>query len=157
MKGKKFIYALIALVLFIWGGVIYQIVDWGLNPEQMSIELHTLKPVYKSEISDTIKLKLNYRDPFIKHAYNQIKSHTKRKSIQVVKNKMEIKRINWPTIEYSGTISNASLKSKMVLLKINGKEHLLEKGEVMEGVVISEIYNDSILLAYMKNKKTVYK
>ena len=68
MKKSKLIIPLILLNVLIWGYAVYSAFSFGGNDAEMKIAA----PVKFSEniahgIPDTLKLKLNYEDPFLKN------------------------------------------------------------------------------------------
>lgn len=159
MKNKKLTYVLLILVLAIWGSILHQLflsendVDFKEH-EVVAIDVETIDK--KDEI---VSLNLNYRDPFLER-----KSKPKQKTVNISKLKnttpkktAQTQNIQWPLVEYSGSITNKSADNKMALIKINGKEHLLKEGDSKEGIQIGHIFNDSITLAYMNTAKTIYK
>ena len=114
---------------------------------------------------DTFELILPDRDPFLnefvalKPAKEDYKkpSTSDHKKNQSKTNPLPVKQLNWPRIEYLGFVRNRSEKDPLCLVKINGQNRHLSKGEEYNGLYITSIYRDSIHVVYSGEEKTVTK
>ena len=160
MKNKKLTYFLIAIVVGLWGLIIYRIIgaisadDEGLSP----VSAPSVKEAYNdfSLPKDTAKLQLNYRDPF---------GITKQKDTVTLKTSrplspktltMPVKpAMNWSFITYSGYIRNPSTKKLIALVNINGQSTTLSEGESKNQVKLIKNLRDSIKISYEGKTKFI--
>lgn len=166
MKNKKSIYLLVTLVVIIWGLIVMRI-----------IRLSHKEPVYKSTnkavdiiekydlARDTFVLLADYPDPFLKNIVKNTSRSIQGSKTAVVsrpkdiarKEKLEIpKTINWPTIQYGGLIHNNKLNKTTGLLIINGNPNIMEQGNTYEDLTLERLYNDSCIILFNNEHKTVY-
>ncbi|MDP9080027.1 MAG: hypothetical protein M3O71_21585 [Bacteroidota bacterium] len=152
MKNKKVTYLLGAVVLVVWGLIIYRVFDAAsggddpVAPAQVAIK----KEAYNDFAipKDTTRLLLNYPDPF---------KMVKRKDTSIV----TVKRIshnispaiakpvmNWNFIQYSGYIRNPSTKKLVTMVGINGRNETLAEGQVVDQVKLLKNLRDSIKISY---------
>lgn len=157
---------MLPIVLFVWGVVFYQVYVYFLSPP-----IYATKSVEKviniDEIKiDTFSIVANYRDPFLgkipkQRSFNnnsQISNNgasntPKRKGSVTVKKTTE----KWPVITYNGMIKNNSSNSKVAIITINGKEHLVKEGLDIKGLKISKIGKAAIKVRFQKENKTIVK
>lgn len=155
MKNKKSIYVLLPLVLLIWGAIIYQFFSYS-NTELATIPTQdfSAKPL-KIKMRDTFIIKINPRDPFSGEMINDemATKSTKKKSI---KQQKVIEEIVWPQIQYKGVVSDNKDKVKVYMVIINGKTHLMKKGQEEEEVFLKEGDKETIYVLYQKYFKIVY-
>jgi hypothetical protein len=161
MKNKKMTYILIPLVALVWGLIFWKIYNHFTDKEDAGIKSYTLLPnkVFDS-IPDTIRLLLNYRDPFLSYTYrpgNLIRAERMERAERMdagnFNRTIAKPEINWPNIKYGGMIWNNKTKSKTGLLTFNNQNLLVKEGQLIEGYKISKLYSDSVTLEYNKMKK----
>ena len=160
MKNKKLAYILLPVVLLIWGAVIWQLVDKPAVDMPMG-NTTTFESEEVPELNDTIKLVLNYEDPFLKkrpkhrirnsQSNNGSRNNARKKVSRIQKKPVLAARIQWPTISYSGKINTG------VLVSINKRAHVIKQGEEISGVSFIKIFDDSLHVTYQKEKKTINK
>jgi len=164
VKNKKLTYILVPLVIIIWGGIFYRVFMYlnktpDINPQTVS---RSIENVSKEEI-DTFSIIADYRDPFldrkIKHEPSPViqktmseEKHTKNNVIQK-KNRTE-KRIKWPEIRYGGLVQNPKSGNKVGLVKINGKDHLVKAGEIINDITVNSVFDDSVVVVLMDECRT---
>ena len=160
MKNKKLAYILLPVVLFIWGAVIWQLVD----KPTAEIPVGSTATYEQEEITeklDTVTLVLNYDDPFLKkrpkfkNRVGQNNTHGKNTAKKPVKKTPKkpvvVPLIQWPNINYSGKINSG------VLVSINKRAHVIKEGQEVAGVSFDEIFEDSLHVSYKEEKKTINK
>ena len=169
LKNKKAIYILIPLNIAIWCYLGYSIYS-GLKEEELPEFSESTQVIKLDELKDTITyhLALNYSDPFLREGEKN-KSHStsnstnnsnsnnntpknvpvKTPSVAVVKIQADIK--------YLGLVKNNSTGISTALLSINGKSHLVKKGDVIEGISVKNISNDAIELKEGKTTLSISK
>lgn len=159
MKNKKLTYFLIAIVLGVWGLILYRIFDAvGDNDETtIPVAVKQAKEAFNdySLPKDTAKLLLNYRDPFgitkPKDTAVRISKATPLKStVGPAKPAM-----NWSFISYSGYIRNPASKKLIALVSINGQNLTLAEGETKNQVKLLKNLRDSIKISYEGKTKFI--
>lgn len=159
VSNKKLNYALLALVVILWGGIMYKFffkntaeVSSNLNPLVESPKETTV--VLKKETYDLL---LNYPDPFdVKRAENK----PKKKPVlakKTLKQRIQPKYIQWPTLNYYGMAKNKETNEKIAIIGINGQSVLLSEKSSKKDVMIDVIYNDSVVVVFAGVKKTIVK
>ena len=63
----------------------------------------------------------------------------------------------WPQVEYFGFVKNRNQNSTLCLLKIDGKQIQLSKGEKYNGIFVQNAFKDSVQLIFEGELKTVRK
>lgn len=152
MKNKKVTYLLGAVVLGIWGLIIYRVFDAasGGDDPVAPTPLNIKKEVYNDFAIpvDTTRLLLNYRDPFgmaKKRDTNIVPVKKIRQSnIPVVAKPA----MNWNFIQYSGYIRNPSTHKLVTMVSINGRNETLTEGQVVDQVKLLKNLRDSIKISY---------
>ncbi|OFX36396.1 MAG: hypothetical protein A2X08_14920 [Bacteroidetes bacterium GWA2_32_17] len=165
MKNKSVRYILIFLVVLVWGTIAYKLFSY-VNSDEDEIVSQNI-PKQKNEqntVSDTFQLASNYRDPFLgkgNNSNNQNGNPNNQKVIKIVKQKeipkVEKTIINWPKFSYQGIITNQKSKNQTGLLKINGKDFIIYQGNVINEVEINKLFNDSVIVKYAGELKTIFK
>lgn len=131
LKGKKGLYVLLPVVVFVWGAIIYQVVD-ALAEED--IELVNISPVAIGKIEtkerEIFTLGEVARDPFLGTVYVPPKPKVVPKANVGIKKQ----ETPWPSIQYKGRVSAPNAKSAIFLIEINGSEQLMRIRDRHEGV-----------------------
>jgi hypothetical protein len=159
MKNKKLTYFLIAIVLGVWGLILYRIFDAVNATDDISIPgaAKQEKEVFNdfSIPKDTTKLLLNYRDPFgitkPKDTTIKISREISHKNISITPKPV----MNWSFISYSGYIRNPSSKKLIALVSINGQNITLAEGETKNQVKLLKNLRDSIKIRYEGKTKFI--
>lgn len=159
MKNKKVTYLLIAVVLGVWGLILYRLFDAVGNNNDIPpvANMRQVKEEYNdfSLPKDTAKLKLNYRDPF---GLAKPKDTTSKRTAVSIKQpiKTNVKpSINWGFISYAGYVRNPASKKLVTLLLINGKNVTLSEGETREQVKLLRNLRDSVKVSYQGKTKFI--
>ncbi len=151
------LYLLIPATLVVWGLIIQKIIknmDSGENPAAMTAPLSVLA---SEEISDTFSIHPSYRDPFLRKLFIKQEASTQpvHKSTPPPP---PVKVITpWPTIVFNGIIRNQKSNKEMVLLQVNGQDHMLKVGETAGDVLLYKSFKDSIEVHFLKEKKIIHK
>jgi len=158
IKNKKLTYFLIAIVLGLWGLILYRIFDavGGADDIPITFAAKQEKEVFNdfSIPKDTAKLLLNYRDPFgiIKPKDTTVKiSKISHKNISITPKPV----MNWSFISYSGYIRNPASKKLIALVSINGQNITLAEGETKNQVKLLKNLRDSIKIRYEGKTKFI--
>jgi hypothetical protein len=169
-KNKKFIYLLIPINIAIWSYLSYSIYS-GLKGDDLPELGESNKKIKIDNVDNAAKYELNlsYNDPFLREG-EHTKKHSARNSsnsngnnipknppqntiktpsVAVVKPQTEIK--------YLGLVKNNTTGISTALLTINGKSHLVKKGDVIAGISVKNISNETIDLMEGKSNISVSK
>ena len=170
LKNKKAIYILIPLNIFIWCYLGYSIYS-GLKEDDLPEISNNRSTIKLDELKDSVayKLSLNYKDPFLREGekskvyssngsgntntnYNPSPKNIPVKTPSVtaiVKPQNEIK--------YLGLVKNNTTGNSTALLSINGKSYLVKKGDLVDGINVKNISNESIELKEGKKSLVIKK
>lgn len=144
---------LIISLLLIWSVVGYKLISSFFGKKEVDPISTLVAPksvsiqTQKKEIFD---LPTILRDPFLGKYTMQKKEVSTKISYRKVK---QARDLIWPSIEYYGFLKGEKSSGSLVLLKINSKMERIRKGEKFEGLEIKEIYQDSVLISFGKEKK----
>ncbi len=129
LKSKKGIYILLPIVVFVWGALIYQLVD-AFSDNEADIE--SSKAITFSEIKtverELFKIGVIERDPFLGNLY--ISKKKDKKKVKTIRKKV----VTWPSIKYKGLISGDHVSNAVFLIEINGIDQLLKRNQSFAGV-----------------------
>lgn len=136
---------LLILVLSVWGTIAYKIIS-AVNPDLPEIQQQefAVNSNYRVDTKvDTFSITTVNRDPFL---------GTFLKKPQ--KNKLIEKAVQWKPVQYHGTVKRG--KDQMFIVSINGKQHLLKKGQSKDSIML--VYGNSkrITMRYKNTSKTFF-
>lgn len=165
LKGKGAVYILIPVNILVWGFFIYRFYTAYTEGDVPEITTST-QTIKLDELKDSInyKLSLNYKDPFLRegeknkgHSSSNNKTENKLPKNPVVKTPTVVVAKTATEIKYMGLVKNNSTGVSTALVSINGKSHLVKKGDVIDGISVKNISNDAIELKEGKNSITINK
>ncbi|KZS40907.1 hypothetical protein AWE51_24195 [Aquimarina aggregata] len=143
LKGKKGLYILLPLVVFIWGAIIFQITDAFTDDDP---EIANIGPIAFSKIEskerDRFSISDVTRDPFLGTVYKPKKEPVK-KVAQVKKTV-----INWPSIRYKGVVTGGNGATAIYLVEINGTDQLMKRKDVISEVKLTKGNSSWVQLQY---------
>jgi len=149
LKGKKGLYILLPLVAFIWGAIVYQILD-AFSDEDTTVTTTTAMTFSKIEnkTRDPFTISEIKRDPFLGTMY-------KPKKVVIKKPKPKIKKpeINWPTIQYKGLVTGSQNGTAVYLIQINGADQLMKRKDIINEVTLIKGSPASITVKYKGKTK----
>jgi hypothetical protein len=162
-KGKKSIYILLPLNLFIWTFVGYKIYS-ALGEENIPLPANMNAATIKLSDNDSVnhELALDYSDPFLKaearSANHNSGYNLKKPAVSVIHNNNPIapppKNIE---IKYLGLVQNKSKGSTTAMVSINGKSHLVKPGQKVDDITFSSITSEILNVKIGKEKLTIKK
>lgn len=153
MKNRKSIYILLPIVLLVWGAVIYQFFSFTDNESRDSISPNVAIKPFLIKPRDTSEIIINNRDPFLgKITDNSTIPKIKKKISKAVIIKEEV---NWPQVQYKGIVSDNKEKIKVYMIIINGKTHLMKKGDEEDGVKLKDGNRETIYAIYEEDLKVI--
>ncbi len=171
MSKKAKLYLLIVINLIAWGYVGYRIYGALQGDEDLAFESTSmpLKKIKEDKKEDSVVLKLNYADPFLKggsyakenkvktgSSSNQSNQQTQKPSPVAPIKKVEAQPVNLD-IKYIGLVKNNDKGTQTALISINGKSYFVKPKDVVEGAVIKEISSDNISILIGKQLSLVKK
>ncbi|MDX2173686.1 MAG: hypothetical protein SFY56_11245 [Bacteroidota bacterium] len=170
-KGKKGLYILIPLNIAIWGFFIYRFYT-AYNEVDEPVTTEKIGDFKIEELKDSVhyQLVLNYKDPFLKDVEkpkNNSNTNSNNNSASNNQNIAKVKiAVKTPTvavikpatdIKYLGLVKNNTTGQTTALVSINGKSHLVKKGDVVDGISVKNISNELIELMEGKNVLNISK
>lgn len=149
LKGKKGLYVLLPLVLFIWGAIIYKVTDAFAPQKAAIIPANTqVQSAYKLAEREVFEIGTPSRDPFLGKTYTAPKIKTPPK-----KAKPKKKKLIWPRIKYKGIVSNSSATTKVFFVEINRGVQLLKIGAKANDVILKRGNDEEITLEFQGEHK----
>ncbi len=127
LKGKKGLYVLLPLVVFIWGAIIYQVTDAFSDDDPLVTDTTSITfSKIEGKERDRFSIGEVTRDPFLGTMYKPKKEPVKK----VVQKTQKIEVI-WPTITYKGMVTGSPI---IYLVEINGVDQLMQRNDVISEV-----------------------
>lgn len=171
MSKKAKLYLLVVINLIAWGYVGYKVYKALEGDEEIELTNTGISynKIKADEKTDSVKLILNYTDPFLKHGnfINERKSNSTgafknpNTSVKTGPNYNKVtKTVSTPTIQpavdikYLGLVKNNTTGIQTALISVNGKSTFVKLNDVIEGYTVSEISSESILAK--KGKEKIY-
>lgn len=164
MKNKKLIYILLPLVILVWGLVVYRFFFEGRKDSDRIPMLENKKEI-KTEIENEEQYTLiaNYRDPFLDHVpaiiqndeSDEKKAETNLTNLR--RQRTNVSSVRWPEISYGGFIRNDKENKYTILVGIKNQNYLVNIGDTIQNIHIKAFYQDSLLIVYNNEEKTIKK
>ena len=157
MLKKKSIFILLPLTIIVWVLISYKIfISLGSGDNQMKKNPST-NNIQTNEVilDESFSLLLDYPDPFLKQISankNEFKQDFNNR-----KNKVLNLESVWPSIKYFGLIKNKKTNELKISIQFEMKNFILSVRDEVDGVSISEIHSDSIIVSKNRIRKTIYK
>ncbi len=154
MKNKKLVYVLGLAVVVVWGMILYRVFNaaGGDDDDKATvISAPIKKEAYNDDAitKDTIRLLLNYRDPF---GLIKPKDTTELSIKKILPKNMPVllakPAFNWGFIRYAGYIRNPATKKLVAMVSINGKNEMFVEGDTKDQVKLIKNLRDSIKISY---------
>ncbi|MDX9928262.1 MAG: hypothetical protein RBS37_00240 [Bacteroidales bacterium] len=158
MNRKHLNKALIAGVIILWVFIGYGIINIVQRPPGVSGQVRTSAPSHVIVEDDTISLLLNYRDPFMTFrlsTHEGVKKSNNSSSgvpVTVVQN---VQQIIWPKVTLKGTVISTDGTSKLALISIENRLHLMHQGDIAEEVSLIKLETDSVTIAFKNQTRTI--
>jgi len=169
-KDKKLQYVLLALVVFIWGTLIYNFMSWNGNEEYLISEDYAVLPIKVNQETqrDTFDILLDWSNPFkvgrsgrsksTKSSSNSTvntsprKGYTRPAPPPIPGSKSDKKKAVFPKVVYQGYSINDSQITR-VRVKIGEKTKTLKLGGTYEKMTLVAMAKDSISLVWEGERK----
>lgn len=169
MKNKRITYVLVLAVAFTWGLIFYQVFEsmGGKGPGPA-----TAPPVAEAlpaadQLPDTVSLRANYPDPFLRNAGGLARRGESGTVRQVSYPAPPAAPAPSPTpaakktntrpdlgfVTYMGSIHNPKSKKIIALVSLRGREYAVSEGEVIDSIRILKTNRDSLKVSYRNTTK----
>ncbi|WP_062053721.1 hypothetical protein [Aquimarina longa] len=145
LKGKKIIYILLPVVVFIWGAIIFQVI--GAFSDEDPIASNTIEVLVtpiKGKERDKFSLGTIERDPFLGKTYRTKKKEKK----SVSKPKIKKSPLVWPSIRFKGVVSGESNTNAIYLMEINGADQFMKLKQTIDNVTLLSTTSNSVKVRY---------
>lgn len=160
---KKINIVLILAVLGLWGTVIYKAVHQYLFPQKIETVAYAVKKGISADQmkKDTFQLQPLTRDPFLNTIVKSQQAKPVASNANHFKKKLApaitpvIVNKNWPAIVYYGNMTSEVTNQSLFILKIDKKMYNLKLNEEVQGLKVKNVYKDSILVLFNKDKKYI--
>lgn len=169
MSKKAKLYLLILINLIAWGYVgckVYSALQ-GDDDVALNYDKPIITNVAEVNETDAEILNLNYPDPFLKYGtFTSTKVHSSHQvnnnSTNTVKETQKAKTTQSLTtqpldIKYLGLIKSSEKGKTTAMLVIDGKSYFVKQNDVVEGYVIKQIFDNSVVIVKGKGKITIQK
>ena len=151
MSKNQKTYVLLAMVLTIWGILGFKVVK-GLGSNEPIPERDPIAQPYVAKTTgkrDSIFISANYRDPFLGTPV-KTKPPTK-----LSKKKKKIQKLPKKNIVFSGSVAGNESNTRMFFVTIEGEQHIMEKNQKINGVVLVWGTLDEIRVSYPGHSETI--
>ena len=149
-KGKT--YALLVIVLGIWGTIGYQVYS-KLNPKETSIIAAstdiTFSPTQHIE-KDTFQINSQHRDPFLEKPFQARNQNSVNKARSTKKDS-----IVFPALAYKGVISKKQSSQNIYIIEVSGIQQLFKVGKTIDKVRLISGNKKSVTITYQGKRKTI--
>ncbi|NER16788.1 hypothetical protein [Spongiivirga citrea] len=148
MKKNTKTYVLLAVVILIWGLLLYRMFSWGDDENTITqnnnafAQFNPIKPTEK----DTFSITVHERDPFLGTIEKPKRRTTTRPK--------QVETIVWPTISYKGLVGSNTGSNAIFLVDINGTQHLIKKGTTTNEITLISGNKDQVVLRFKGKRKT---
>lgn len=137
---------LLGLVLLIWGVIGFKVLDKLSSEPQNVVMVQDMEfTTKKVALKDTFSIIAAYRDPFLGILSNSSKKPRTKKKPEV----------QFPNIVYTGLITDQKTKKHIFFVTISGRQYLMQKGNINDGIILVYGNPEYIKLRYMDILKTV--
>jgi len=144
LKGKKGLYILLPIVVFVWGAILYQIVDAFSDDDPIVEDTTQISfATVQSKEREKFTIRDVERDPFLGTMYRPKKVTPKNPNPTPKKTKTV-----WPQIRYKGLVSTQNNSSSIFLIEINGADQLMKRNDSFSEVKLIKGSSNTITVRY---------
>jgi hypothetical protein len=159
MKNKKTAYILVPVVLAIWGMIGWKVYA-AMKGKERSMNIVTTEKsnISKNEISDTIRLIANYRDPFLDDSKFKIQDSKLKPGNKTLKVKIPVEPkviVAWPAVAYYGLIKRNGDGKTVGFLSVKGVSYFVQGGDGAGEVRVGKLWKDSVEVVWGKERRVV--
>lgn len=144
---------LLPIVLFVWGLVGYQLLSGFSNNDTMTIQAQSNTSFTPRMIKprDTFAISIVDRDPFL----GTLASSTKPTKQPTKKRAYSQPTKDDPTVSFEGVIKKQGSSNTVFIVNINTYQHLLKKGQTINGVKLISGNAKRIRVGYNGKTQTI--
>jgi len=162
MKNKALTGILLVVVGFIWYKAFFRVKDGFFGEETEIVSPERNQPISFTSLSrDTFSINLDYRDPFgeTKKSYSAEPPQTNNRNTNLTPVRRPTPQVTpWPEIIYYGQVRKTTSKNPLAIISIDGYKHSIRKGEQLyDGIKVTAIGRDSMVVAYRKEKRVYWR
>lgn len=160
MKSKKAVYFLAAIVLAVWGLILYKVFLAMQDKDSRKITISTKVQAKLSvpyQYSDTFTLLLKYPDPFTGQVQTPPDTTVKNKEKTVSIAAMAKVPNPLDSLKYLGFVAGGSSNRRVAVLSYKGVESLLKEGEMLHSMKILNIENNAVRVSNGRTIKVLKK
>lgn len=153
MKNKRNTYLLLAVVIAVWGMIIYKMVN-TFYPDKKIAETEIAHAGFEPrplKAQDTFSITAHQRDPFL-GSFESRKKKRAAKSVRSLPPKEEGPKI---PIGFSGMIAGKSTKEHIYFVSINNQQHLMKINDEIQKVKLVKGSAKSIRIKHNNQLKTI--
>jgi hypothetical protein len=161
MKKKGTQYLLLIVVLGIWGVIGFRFYSFISPEEEVAVnQEYKVSQLTLQSAKKNYPVICDYPDPFLKgisYRKNERKNNDANLLSQSTKKEKITKPLppQFPAVQLAGVISNKQSGKKSAIMILEGKEYSLAAGESVNGLKLSKIFSDSVLVTYQKKNKMI--
>jgi hypothetical protein len=153
-KNKSMVYLLFLAVAVVWGIVLQKVF---FKPEEESFKIDRPNALAENNSysryetkTDTFKLVLSYRDPFLNNTRRIVDTNTNETKVHLEPVIAPATKpvATWPDVKYNGRIVNPLSKKAVAIISVNGTERMVEEGQTFKEVKLLKNKRDSILVRW---------
>lgn len=152
---RKLTYPLLILVVVLWGVIFHRVFSGGdgaSSPPAIASIQPT--PAVRQPIYDS--LQLDYPDPFLGDSgVDTVDLSDEGNDVESEESAVEMPYVDWSQVQYLGLIHSDSDGKAVVLVTINGKEHMLKRGDTVDGYMLSGQQGSTIEISYQGQVTTI--
>lgn len=164
MKNKRLTYILLVVVAFIWYKAFIRISgNIGADELVKQTESFNVDNIVLSK-KDTFILNIDYKNPFrnklkaTNFENSDLNEPSRGEPIRRVVSQPVITKYRWPNFIYQGLVKNKSNRQALAIVKEDGMVYNLREGEeIYNGIYLSKIWRDSVLMKSGKNVKLFFR
>jgi hypothetical protein len=155
MNKKRLNIILIPLAVGLWIFIVLRIVTYIRPQQEDEDRMEVWYPEAESiETSDTLKLLLNYPDPFSRSSARNIDANSN--SLPATGRFFDrYPDAPLPDIVFTGTIEPYDRSQTVALLKVNGRSVLVSGGDTVAGMNIISLWKDSVKVRFSRREYTI--
>lgn len=150
MSKNQKTYVLLAMVLIIWGILGFKVVK-GLGSNEPIPERNQIAQPYVAKTAgkrDSIFISANYRDPFLG-------TPVKKEQPAKLSKQKKVQKLPKKNIVFSGSVAGNGSNTRMFFVTIDGEQHIMEKNQKINGVVLVWGTTEEIRVSYPGHSETI--
>lgn len=155
MKNKPLTYILLAVAVVVYYNLFFKVRNYLESDTDASIVEPNRPSIDNVKlVRDTVKLALNYRDPFGETKVSVLPVDVENVPTNVPRPRKEPKYVQWSSIQYFGLMKKTTSNKPLGVVSIDGYKHQVRLGESLyDGIKIVGMNKESIKIRYKGETK----